>query len=63
MKVKLSKEQIEEIVNDPQKATEAKIKVSDPWWVVVLKVVAYAIGLILAGSATSCAAAAAYAAL
>lgn len=63
MKVKLTKEQVEEIVNDPQKAADAKIKISDPWWVVLLKVVAYAIGLILAGSATSCAAAAAYAVL
>lgn len=53
MKVKLTKEQIEEILSDPEKAAVAKIKVSDPWWVIVLKVIAYAIGLILAGAATT----------
>lgn len=63
MKVKLSKEQIEKIVNDPEQAAKAKVSVSDPWWVIVLKVVAYAIGLLLAGTATSCAAVAASAML
>ena len=28
------------------------IKNGDPWWVIVLKVIAYAIGLILAGMGT-----------
>ena len=51
MKVKLSKEQIEQIVNNP--AAAAKIKVSDPWWVIVLKVVAYICGLLLAGACTT----------
>lgn len=52
MKVKVSKEQVEAILKDPKKAEEAGIKVSDPWWVIVLKVVAYAIGLILGGTLT-----------
>ena len=56
MKIKLSKEQIDEIVNDPQKAQEAGIKITDPWWVIVLKVLAYLIGLLLGGAiTTSCA--------
>ena len=59
MKIKLSKAQIEEITSDPEKAQEIGIKTNDPWWVIVLKVIAYLIGLILAGAATtSCAAAA-----
>jgi len=53
MKVKLSKQQIESILADPEKAQEAGVKTSDPWWVIVLKIVAYAIGLILAGVATT----------
>ena len=56
MKIKLSKEQVESIVNDPQKAQEAGIKITDPWWVIVLKVLAYVIGLLLGGVVTtSCA--------
>lgn len=59
MKVKLSKAQIEEIVNDPVQALKAGVKANDPWWVIALKVVAYLIGLILGGVATtSCASAA-----
>ncbi len=58
MKVKLTKKQIEEILSDPEKAQEAGVNLNDPWWVIVLKVLAYLIGLILAGAATtSCAAA------
>lgn len=58
MKVKLTKEQIEKIVADPEKAQEAGIQTNDPWWVIVLKVIAYLIGLILAGAVTtSCASA------
>ena len=53
MKIKLTKEQIDKIVEDPQKAHEAGVKANDPWWVIVLKIVAYAIGLILAGAATT----------
>ncbi len=53
MKVKLSKQQIETILADPEKAQEAGVKTNDPWWVIVLKVLAYAIGLILAGAATT----------
>ncbi len=56
MKIKLSKEQIEDIVSDPVKAQEAGVKTNDPWWVIVLKILAYIIGLVLAGAATtSCA--------
>ena len=59
MKIKLTKAQIEEILADPNKAQETSIKTNDPWWVVVLKVLAYLIGLLLAGAATTnCAAAA-----
>ena len=58
MKIKLTKAQIEEILANPEKAQEAGIKTNDPWWVIVLKVLAYIIGLILAGAVTtSCAAA------
>ena len=55
MKIKLSQEQIESILEDPVKAQEAGVKVKDPWWVVVLKIVAYIIGLLLGGTfTTSC---------
>ena len=53
MKIKLSKQQIDSILADPEKAQETGVKTSDPWWVIVLKIVAYAIGLILAGVATT----------
>ena len=33
MKIKLSQEQIENILEDPVKAQEAGIKTKDPWWV------------------------------
>lgn len=59
MKVKLTKEQIEKILADPEKAQEIGIKTNDPWWVIVLKVLAYLIGLLLAGVATTGGAAAA----
>lgn len=56
MKIKLTKEQIEHIVADPEKAQEAGINAKDPWWVIILKVIAYLIGLVLGGVATtSCA--------
>ena len=53
MKVKLSKEQIQRIIDNPALAEAAGVKVSDPWWVIALKVAAYIIGLILAGVATT----------
>ena len=53
MKIKLSKEQIERILEDPEKAQEAGVKTNDPWWVIVLKVIAYIIGLFLGGAAIS----------
>ena len=56
MKLKLTDKQIQEVVNDPIKAREAGVKANDPWWIIALKVIAYLIGLILAGAATaSCA--------
>lgn len=56
MKIKLSQEQIDSILADPEKAQEAGIKTNDPWWVIVLKVLAYIIGLLLGGTVTtSCA--------
>ena len=58
MKIKLTKEQVEEILANPEVAQEVGIKTNDPWWVIVLKVLAYLIGLLLAGAATtSCASA------
>ena len=52
MKVKLTKQQIDSILADPEQAENAKVKVSDPWWVIVLKIVAYVCGLLLAGACT-----------
>lgn len=55
MKIKLSQEQIDSILADPEKAQEAGVKINDPWWIIVLKVIAYIIGLILGGTmVTSC---------
>ena len=59
MKLKLTKEQIDKILADPEKAQKAGIQTNDPWWVIVLKVLAYLIGLLLAGVATTGGAAAA----
>jgi hypothetical protein len=53
MKIKLSQDQIDSILEDPQKAQEAGVKTSDPWWVIVLKVIAYIIGLLLGGTLTT----------
>lgn len=53
MKVKITEEQIKAILDDPKKVQEAGISVKDPWWVVLLKVIAYAIGLILGGVVTT----------
>lgn len=49
MKVKLTKDQIEFLAQNP----DAKVTVNDPWWVIVLKVTAYLIGLLLAGVGTA----------
>lgn len=53
MKVKLSKQQVEKILENPEDALRAGVKASDPWWIIALKVAAYLIGLILAGAATT----------
>lgn len=63
MKVKLNKEQIEAIIADPEKAKAAGVKANDPWWVIVLKVISYIIGLILGGAVTTGCATVALAAL
>lgn len=55
MKVKLpkmSEEEIRKIAENP----DTQVKITDPWWIIVLKVVAYVIGLILAGAGTAAAA-------
>lgn len=51
MKIKLTSEQIQAILNDPAKAAEAGIKVTDPWWIIVLKVIKYICEILLAGAA------------
>lgn len=48
MKVKLTTEQIKKLAQDPA----SKVELSDPWWVIVLKVIIYAAGLLLAGMGT-----------
>lgn len=53
MKIKLSKQQIERILEDPEKAQASGVKTNDPWWVIVLKVLAYLIGLLLGGAVTT----------
>ena len=53
MKIKLTEKQIKDIVANPEKAAEAKISVSDPWWLIVVKVIAYICGLIIGGAATT----------
>ena len=58
MKVKLSEETIKQILDDPEKAADAKVKASDPWWLIVIKIIGYICGLIAAGAATSCTASA-----
>ena len=53
MKIKLTPQQIQKIVDDPIAAKDAKIETADPWWVIALKVAAYLIGLLLAGVGTA----------
>lgn len=59
MKIKLNRKQIANIISNPDRAAETRFKVNDPWWVIVLKVLAYLIGLLLAGACTTFAARAA----
>ncbi len=49
MKVKLTKSQIAKLAENP----DSKVELSDPWWVIVLKVIVYVSGLILAGIGTT----------
>lgn len=49
-KIKLTKSDIERLLEDnPELATAVS---GQPWWIIALKVVAYVIGLVLAGYAT-----------
>lgn len=57
MKIKLTKEQVNSILKDPDAVIKAGVKVDDPWWVIALKVLAYLVGLLLAGAGTPAAAA------
>ena len=50
-KVKLTKDQIQYIVSDPEKAAAAGITVKDPWWLIALKVVKYICELLIAAGA------------
>lgn len=52
MKIKLTKEQIAKIAENP----DSKVEISDPWFIIVLKVIAYLAGLLLAGYGTAAAA-------
>lgn len=49
MKIKLTKSQVEELAKNP----DSKVEVNDPWWVIVLKVLVYVAGLLLAGYGTA----------
>lgn len=56
MKVKVTQELINKILASPEDCKKAGVELKDPWWVILLKVIAYAIGLILGGAiTTSCA--------
>lgn len=48
MKIKLSQNEIKELAKNPN----VNVKSSDSWWVITLKVIAYLVGLLLAGSCT-----------
>ena len=52
MKIKLTKNQVDDIIADPEKALQMGITANGPWWVIVLKVLAYLIGLLLGGAVT-----------
>lgn len=52
MKVKLTNSQIKEIAQNP----DTKVELKDPWFIIVLKVIAYLTGLLLAGYGTAAAA-------
>lgn len=52
MKVKLTRKQIEQLAADP----DSKVEINDPWYIIVIKVIAYLAGLLLAGYGTTAAA-------
>lgn len=49
MKVTISPKQIKQLAD----GEEQKVSLSDPWWVIVAKIVVYALGLLLAGYGTA----------
>lgn len=49
MKVKVDKE---ELVKAIENGTE-KVNAKDPWWIIVAKIIMYALGLLLAGYGTA----------
>lgn len=53
MKIKVTQQLIDKILNDPEHLRNAHVSLADPWWVILLKVIAYAIGLILGGTITT----------
>lgn len=62
MKIKLTSDQIKQVISDPEAVEKAGINIKDPWWVIVLKVLKYICEILLAGGgaylAMSCARAA-----
>jgi len=56
MKIKLFKKKIQDNESDSELTGNSQLKANGPWWVIFLKVLAYIIGLVLGGAATtSCA--------
>lgn len=52
MKINISPKQIKQLAD----GEEQKVSLSDPWWVIVAKIIVYALGLLLAGYGTASAA-------
>lgn len=52
MKIKLNEKVIKQLTNSDDK----KVTIADPWWVILIKVIVYAAGLLLAGYGTTAAA-------
>lgn len=52
MKITISPKQIKQLAD----GEEQKVSLSDPWWVIVAKIIVYALGLLLAGYGTASAA-------
>lgn len=48
MKIQISKELANKLISEGK----VQVKAHDPWWVIALKVLAYLVGLLLAGAST-----------